>query len=69
MREHYNGTYTTHAYYLAKTTAELPVYILIPAIFSTIDYWMVGLNPASDRFIIAVAVSVLIANVASSFGN
>ncbi|OXA64289.1 Protein white [Folsomia candida] len=68
MREHYNGTYRTDAYYLAKTTAELPLYIFLPAIFLSIGYWMVGMNPSADRFLIAIAIAILITNVSSSYG-
>ncbi len=68
MREHYNGTYRTDVYYLAKTTAELPLYICLPAIFLSISYWMIGMNPSGDRFIIAISIAILITNVASSFG-
>jgi hypothetical protein len=49
--------------------AELPVYLILPAIFMSIGYWMVGMNAATDRFFIAVGIAVLIANVASSFGK
>ncbi|ODM98292.1 Protein white [Orchesella cincta] len=68
MREHFNGMYRTDTYYLAKTFAELPVYLILPAIFISISYWMVGLNDDIDRFFIAVGTAVLVANVGSSFG-
>ncbi|CAL8101454.1 unnamed protein product [Orchesella dallaii] len=68
MREHFNGMYRTDTYYLAKTFAELPVYLILPAIFISITYWMIGLNDDIDRFLIAVGTAVLVANVGSSFG-
>ncbi|CAL8086730.1 unnamed protein product [Orchesella dallaii] len=67
-REHFNGTYRADAYFLAKTIAELPIYLFLPAIFTSISYWMVGLHSDLDRFFRAVGISILVGNVGSSFG-
>ncbi|CAL8086724.1 unnamed protein product [Orchesella dallaii] len=68
-REHFNGTYRADAYFLAKTIAELPIYLFLPAIFTSISYWMVGLHSDLDRFFRAVGISILVGNVGSSFGK
>jgi hypothetical protein len=47
----------------------MPQYILLPTIFASIIYWMAGLYADFVVFLIACAVSILMANVAISIGN
>ena len=47
----------------------MPKFILFPAIFATIIYWMCGLNPEFDKFVICVCTVVLVANSAVAFGS
>lgn len=68
LREHWNGMYRTDVYFLSKTFAEAPLLIMMTAVFTTILYWMVGLNSQYQAFLLCVAISVLIANTAASFG-
>lgn len=68
LREHFNGMYRTEVYFISKMLAELPLYILFPFISFAIPYYIVGLNPAVDRFFIGCALLILVANVATSFG-
>ncbi|KAF2898580.1 hypothetical protein ILUMI_07594 [Ignelater luminosus] len=68
LREHKNGMYRADVYFLCKTLAELPIFIFIPIIFVSICYYLVGLNPEPARFLIAVGIVILIANVATSYG-
>ncbi|CAG0919858.1 unnamed protein product [Notodromas monacha] len=51
-----------------KILAELPLFVVLPIVFSSIEYWMIGLNPDFGRFLIHVLVVVLVANIACSFG-
>nr|CAD7598245.1 unnamed protein product [Timema genevievae] len=67
-REHFNGMYRTDVYFLCKTIAEIPVFIVIPVIFISISYYMIGLSPGPERFWMAVFILTLTANVATSFG-
>lgn len=69
MREHRNGMYRTDVYFLSKTLAELPLFILMPVMFTTICYYMVGLNPGIDKFLTTCAIVTLVANVSTSFGK
>lgn len=69
LREHFNGMYRTDIYFLSKTTADLPVYIVFPFLFVAIPYYAIGLNPDVGRFFIACGIVILLANVATSFGN
>ena len=60
--------YRTDVYYLSKTLADLPVYIGFPFIFVAISYFAIGLNPEVERFFICCGITILVANVATSFG-
>ena len=61
--------YRTDVYYLSKTLADLPVYIAFPFLFVAISYFAIGLNPGVDRFFICCGITILVANVATSFGK
>lgn len=69
LREHFNGMYRTDVYFISKSLADLPLFIILPFIFISIPYFAIGLNPAADRFFIASGIIILVANVASSFGK
>lgn len=61
--------YRTDVYFLSKTLAELGVYIIFPFIAFTIPYYIIGLNPAVERFFTGAAIVILVTNVATSFGE
>lgn len=69
MREHHNGMYRTDVYFLCKTIAEIPIFLVIPVLFTSIMYFLVGLNPEPSRFFQAVVIITLVSNVATSFGK
>ncbi|CAF1149679.1 unnamed protein product, partial [Brachionus calyciflorus] len=56
-------------YYLSKLLAELPKFIIFPAIFVSIVYWMAGLNSDFIKFALCVLTVILVANSAVSFGS
>jgi len=68
LREHFNGMYRTDTYFLTKQLVELPLYIIEPLITLTILYWMVGLNPGAENFLIACAIVLLVVQVVLSLG-
>lgn len=68
IREHHSGMYRADVYFLSKTLAEAPVFATIPLVFTTIAYYMIGLNPDPKRFFIASGLAALVTNVATSFG-
>lgn len=61
--------YRADVYFLSKTLAEAPVFATIPLVFTTMAYYMIGLNPSPERFFIASGLAALITNVATSFGK
>lgn len=69
LREHKNGMYRTDVYFLCKTLAELPLFTFIPVLFTSICYFLIGLNHEDAKFFIAIGIVVLVANVATSFGE
>jgi len=69
MREHYNGMYRTDVYFLSKTFAEVPIFLVIPVLFTSIMYYAVGLNPKLVHFLTAVLFITLVSLVAVSFGK
>ncbi|KAL1138055.1 hypothetical protein AAG570_009750 [Ranatra chinensis] len=68
MREHLNGMYRTDVYFICKTLAEVPIFLTVPLLFTSVMYYMVGLNSNPVRFITAGAIITLVSNVATSFG-
>lgn len=69
LRESRSRLYRTETYFLGKSLAELPLFILVPFIFTAIAYPMVGLRPTFSNFMIALGIMALVANVATSFGT
>ncbi|CEL98098.1 unnamed protein product [Vitrella brassicaformis CCMP3155] len=68
MREHESGSYSTTAYFLCKILSNIPFQIIFPALFCSISYWMMGLNPDGVTFILSVLIIILTANAAISLG-
>jgi len=68
LREHWNGMYRTDVYMIAKMMAELPFHIGYAFLFVIIPYYPIGFNGDVDRFFISVAILIIVANVATSFG-
>lgn len=68
IRESRGRLYRTSAYFLGKTIAELPLFLAVPIIFTSIAYPMIGLREGFYYFAIACGVVSLVANVSTSFG-
>lgn len=68
LREHFNGMYRTDVYFICKTMAEVPIFLLMPFVFTCIMYYVVGLNPAFNHFLLCILIIVLVSTAATSFG-
>lgn len=68
MREAKSRLYQASAYFLGKTIAELPLFFVIPSVFVSICYPMIGLREGWNYYLICLGIVVLVANVATSFG-
>jgi len=69
LRESRSRLYSCETYFLGKTLAELPLFLIIPILFTSIVYPMIGLQPQLENFLIATAIVSLVANVSTSFGE
>ncbi|XP_045168960.2 protein white-like [Mercenaria mercenaria] len=67
-REYRSGLYGVDIYFMCKVLAELPSFVIIPAVFCGISYWMVGLYSSLEAFLMFTAVLLLVANVSVSYG-
>ncbi|CAG7727978.1 unnamed protein product [Allacma fusca] len=68
LREHWNGMYSTDAYFLSKTIVELPFMIFYAILFDAMVYYAVGLVPDLMHFLWCVLISIMVANASASFG-
>ena len=68
IRESRGRLYRTSTYFLGKTVAELPLFLAVPLIFTSIAYPMIGLRSGIYYFGVACGVVSLVANVSTSFG-
>lgn len=59
MREYKAHIYSTGAYFLSKSLAELPQYTLMPVIYSLIAYWMTGLYAHAGTFFMYTLLCLL----------
>jgi len=67
LREVNNNMYNTGPYFWAKVISELPFSIATPSIFGIIVYYLIGLNPAADKFFIFLVILILIYNASSGY--
>jgi len=68
-REWRNGWYKVTSYFMGRTLADLPFTLIYLLVFSAIVYTMTGqLGPTSWRFVSFVAIILMSALIAQSFG-
>ncbi|KAG1665896.1 Protein white [Nymphon striatum] len=68
LREHSDKLYSNSAYFISKTFAELPIFIIQPFIIVTVVYFMIDLYQDIYHYVICCLVVILVANVVTSFG-
>ncbi|KAI6234708.1 CRE-WHT-4 protein [Aphelenchoides fujianensis] len=67
--EHESGHFSASAYFVAKSLAELPEFTILSLVYSSIVYWMVGLEPNAENFGIFCLLNVLQSWAAISIGS
>ncbi|XP_046414957.1 ATP-binding cassette subfamily G member 4 isoform X1 [Neodiprion fabricii] len=67
-KEHFNRWYSLRSYYISVTLVDIPVSVFCCLLFSVIVYLMSAQPLEISRFSMFVAISLLVAFVAQSFG-
>lgn len=68
LKERSSGSYHLSAYFLAKTTSEMPMRMTLPAMYMTISYWMAFVDPSFSHFILTTLISLLSVIAGESLG-
>ena len=68
LKERSSGAYHLSAYFMAKTTSEMPMRMALPAIYMTISFWMAGISPRFSLFILTTLISPLSVIAGESIG-
>ena len=59
LKERSSGSYHLSAYFMAKTTSEMPTRLILPLIYMTVSFWMAGISERFDLFVYSTLVSLL----------
>lgn len=66
VKERSSGMYTLSSYFMARVTGDLPMELVLPAVFLCITYWMAGLKAELSAF--ATTLMVVLSYVLVSQG-
>ncbi|KAF6139432.1 hypothetical protein GIB67_026274 [Kingdonia uniflora] len=66
IKERASGMYTLSSYFLARIIGDLPMELILPAIFISATYWMAWLKPELGAFLLTLCV--LLGNVVVAQG-
>ncbi|SPN79811.1 ABC2 type transporter superfamily protein [Brazilian cedratvirus IHUMI] len=67
-KERSSATYRLSAYFLGKILGELPVEVVLPLLFCTITYWMIGLSDTAQGYFLYLLILLLTLFMNSSMG-
>jgi ABC-type multidrug transport system permease subunit len=67
-QEYMNNLYRVDTYFLAKTIAEFPIFCVMPILFISIEYPMIGLRRGIFHFLKAALTVLLTSDCALSIG-
>jgi ABC-type multidrug transport system permease subunit len=59
LKERSSGSYHLSAYFLAKTSSEMPTRLVLPAIYMVISFWMAGVSDRFDLFLFTTFITLL----------
>lgn len=59
LKERASGSYHLSAYFMAKTTADAPVRLILPFLYVCVSYWMAGIDDRFSVFIGTVGCTLL----------
>ncbi|KAK1322872.1 ABC transporter G family member 25 [Acorus calamus] len=67
-KERSSSMYSLSSYYLARTAGDLPMELVLPTVFIFITYWMAGLRPEPEAFLLTLLVILGYVMVAQGLG-
>jgi len=59
LKERASGSYRLSAYFLAKTTSDAPVRIILPLLYMVVSYWMAGFDNRFTIFVGTIGCTLL----------
>jgi ABC-type multidrug transport system permease subunit len=59
MKERASGSYHLSAYFMAKTTSDAPVRLVLPLLYMTVSYWMIGVSDSFATFLASIGCTLL----------
>jgi ABC-type multidrug transport system ATPase subunit len=59
LKERASGSYRLSAYFLAKTTSELPARLILPCVYMVISFWMASISNSFSIFLATVGITLL----------
>lgn len=59
LKERSSASYHLGAYFMAKSTSEMPTRLILPLIYMVIAFWMAGISDRVDVFAFTTLVSLL----------
>lgn len=59
LKERSSGSYHLGAYFLAKSTSEMPTRLVLPFIYMIISFWMAGVSNRFGIFVLTTLISLL----------
>ncbi|XP_017696858.1 ABC transporter G family member 25 [Phoenix dactylifera] len=68
IKERSSGMYTLSSYFMARMAGDLPMELILPTVFALILYWMAGLRPEPEAFMLTLVVLLGYVLVAQGLG-
>lgn len=68
IKERSSHMYSLSSYFAARMVGDLPMELILPAIFITMTYWMAGLNHDPVSFLLTLAIMFVYVLVAQGLG-
>ena len=59
LKERASGSYRLSAYFMGKTTSEMPARLVLPLIYMVISFWMASISTSFSMFVATTFISLL----------
>uniref|UniRef100_A0ABM0MXH1 ABC transporter G family member 3-like n=1 Tax=Saccoglossus kowalevskii TaxID=10224 RepID=A0ABM0MXH1_SACKO len=67
-KENNSGMYRIDVYFLTKILSQIPAFFTISVLYTTFLYWIMGLTPLIERYLICVLLCVMITDALTAIG-